>query len=106
MPAHSRDNLTVVTVRIQGERFRWGCPMEERRKETRRRTFKAGKIMIDGKSIIDCKVRNLTYRGACLEVGSPVGITDTFELSIPVDNLTRKCRVRWRKSNQIGIFFI
>ncbi len=80
--------------------------MEERRKETRRRTFKVGKIMIGGKSIIDCTVRNLTYKGASLEVGSPVGIPAMFELSIPVDNLTRKCRVRWRKSNQIGICFI
>ena len=54
--------------------------MEERRKEARRRTLKAGKIMIDGKSVIDCTVRNLTYKGANLEVGSPVGIPDTFEL--------------------------
>jgi hypothetical protein len=80
--------------------------MEERQKETRRRTLKAAKIMIAGKSMIDCKVRNLTYKGASLEVGSPIDIPETFELSIPVDRLTRKCRVRWRKSNQIGICFI
>jgi hypothetical protein len=79
--------------------------MEERRKETRRRTLKAGKIMIDGKSVIDCRVRNLTYKGACLEV-SPVGIPDTFELSVPVDSLTRKCRVRWRDSRRVGVHFI
>jgi hypothetical protein len=80
--------------------------MEERRKTIRRRTLKAAKILIDGKLVIDCKVRNLTYRGACLEVASLIGIPDTFVLSIPVDRLTRKCRVRWRKSNQIGIYFI
>jgi hypothetical protein len=80
--------------------------MAERRKETRRRTFKAGKIMIDDKSIIDCMVRNLTYKGANLEVGSPVGIPDTFELSIPVDNLKRKCRVTWRQERKIGLQFV
>jgi len=80
--------------------------MEERRKEPRRRTLKAAKIMIDGKSVIDCTVRNLTYKGASLEVGSPVGIPDTFELSIPIDNLTRKCRVSWREPRRIGIHFI
>jgi hypothetical protein len=80
--------------------------MEERRKAVRRRTLKAGKIMIDGKSIIDCTVRNLTYKGASLEVGSPVGIPDTFELSIPIDNLTRKCRVIWKDPKRIGIYFI
>jgi hypothetical protein len=80
--------------------------MEEHRKETRQRTLKAAKIIVDGKFVIDCKVRNLTHKGASLEVGSIVGIPAMFELSIPVDHLTRKCRVRWRKSNQIGICFI
>jgi hypothetical protein len=80
--------------------------MEERRKETRRRTFKAGKIIIAGKSIIDCMVRSLTYTGASLEVGSSVGIPDAFELSIPVDNLTRKCRVSWRHERRIGVQFV
>jgi hypothetical protein len=80
--------------------------MEEHRKEPRQRTLKAATIIIAGKLVIDCKVRNLTYKGASLEVGSLVGIPAMFELSIPVDNLTRLCRVRWRKSNQIGISFI
>jgi hypothetical protein len=80
--------------------------MEEQRKEPRQRTSKPAKIIVDGKSAIDCKVRNLTHKGASLEVGSVVGIPAMFELSIPVDNLTRKCRVKWRKSNQIGICFI
>jgi hypothetical protein len=84
-----------------------GLDMEERRKETpRRRTLKAGKIMINNKSIIDCTVRNLTYKGASLEVGSPVGIPDSFELSIPIDNLTRKCRVSWRQEQKVGVYFV
>jgi hypothetical protein len=62
--------------------------------------------MIGGKTIIDCTVRNLTYKGASLEVGSPIGIPETFELSIPVDSLTRKCRVSWRDPKRIGVYFI
>jgi hypothetical protein len=80
--------------------------MEDRRKEARRRTLKAAKIMIDGKSVIDCMVRNQTYKGASLEIASSVGIPDTFELSIPVDNLTRKCRVTWRQERRIGVQFV
>ena len=80
--------------------------MEERRKEGRRRTLKAARILIAGKSVIDCTVRNLTAKGASLEVGSPVGIPDTFELSIPVDNLTRKCKVNWRQQRKIGVEFV
>ncbi len=62
--------------------------------------------MIDGKSVIDCTVRNLTDTGASLEVGTPVGIPDTFELSIPLDNLKRKCRVTWRQERKIGVQFV
>jgi hypothetical protein len=80
--------------------------MDEHRKEPRQRTLKAAKIIVDGKFVIDCKVRNLTHKGASLEVGSIVGIPAMFELSIPIDNLTHKCRARWRKPNQIGIYFI
>jgi hypothetical protein len=80
--------------------------MEERRKQVRRRTLKGAKIMIDGKLVIDCSVRNLTYKGACLDVASPIGIPDTFELSIPVDNLKRKCRISWKDPRRIGILFI
>jgi hypothetical protein len=80
--------------------------MEERRKQPRQRTLKAAKILIDGKLVIDCGVRNLTYRGACLDVASPIGIPDTFELSIPSDSWTRKCRVSWKDPRGIGIHFI
>jgi hypothetical protein len=80
--------------------------MEEHRKETRRRTLKAGKIIIDDKSVIDCTIRNLTNKGASLEVGSSVGIPGTFELSIPVDNLTYKCRIAWRQERRIGVHFV
>ena len=80
--------------------------MEERRKDIRRRTLKAAKILIDRKSVIDCTVRNLAYKGASLEVASLIGIPDTFELSIPVDNLTRNCRVSRRELQRIGIYFV
>jgi hypothetical protein len=80
--------------------------MEERRKELRRRTLKAAKILIGGKIVIDCKVRNLSYRGACLEVDSPIGIPDIFELSVPADSMTRKCRISWKDPRQIGIYLV
>jgi hypothetical protein len=80
--------------------------MDERRKQLRRRTLKAAKILIDGKSVIDCKIRNQTYKGACLEVASPIGIPDIFELSIPVDNVKHKCRVSWKDPKRIGVYFI
>jgi len=80
--------------------------MKEHRTEVRQHTLKAAKIVIDSKSIIDCTVRDLSSKGACLEVTSPIGIPETFELTIPVDSLTHKCRVSWRKTKRIGVYFV
>ena len=44
--------------------------MEERRKIQRHRTFKAGSIGFNRAAGIDCRVRNLSPAGACLEVAS------------------------------------
>jgi hypothetical protein len=49
-------------------------------------------------------VRNLSDRGACLKVESPVGIPDTFDLVL--DNApVRSCRVIWRKATELGVEF-
>jgi len=62
--------------------------------------------VIDGKSVIDCTVRSLTDKGASLEVVSPIGIPDKFELTIPGGNWTHKRRVAWREPKKIGVRFI
>jgi hypothetical protein len=61
--------------------------MEERRKVLRHRTFKAGHIAFNRAGTIDCRVRNLSPIGACLEVASPLGIPDRFVLLIENDHL-------------------
>ena len=52
--------------------------MEERRKVQRGRTLKAGSISFNGAGGIDCRVRNMSPVGACLEVSSQVGIPKRF----------------------------
>lgn len=56
--------------------------MDERRNITRQRVLKTGAIEFGG-SAIDCTVRNLSKIGAALDVPSPVGIPDKFDLVIP-----------------------
>ena len=41
--------------------------MDEKRKVTRHRTFKAGSIAFNRAGTIDCRVRNMSPAGACLE---------------------------------------
>jgi hypothetical protein len=81
-------------------------PRQERRNgPSRRRALKKARISFKGRwATIDCTVRNLSDRGACLNVESYIGIPDTFDLVL--DNApVRSCRVTWRKATQIGVEF-
>ena len=79
--------------------------MEEKRKVQRHRTLKAGHIAINRAGTIDCRVRNLSEAGACLEVASPIGIPDDFTLVVEVDHLQQPCHVIWRTATRMGVSF-
>ena len=79
--------------------------MEERRKVLRHKTLKAGHIAFNRAGTIDCRVRNLSELGACLEVANQVGIPDDFTLVIESDHLMQKCRVIWRTATRMGVAF-
>jgi len=78
----------------------------ELRGAQRRTVLKGGKIAFNGgRSTIDCAVRNLSGKGAKLQVASVVGIPEMFELLLP-NTLRQPCRVVWRKPKEIGVVFI
>jgi len=79
--------------------------MMERRRSVRHRVLKAGTIAFNRAGGISCMVRNISTRGACLEVASPIGIPDEFTLVIENDHIARHCRVSWRKEKRIGVTF-
>lgn len=78
--------------------------MDERRDKTRHRVLKAGTIEFGG-GAIDCTVRNLSDNGAALDVTTPVGIPERFNLFVPVDGKHLPCTVIWRKERRIGVKF-
>lgn len=78
--------------------------MNDKRKTSRHRVLKAGKILFDG-AVIDCTVRNISRTGAALEVERPVGIPYRFVLVIETDRVRRACHVIWRKERRIGVGF-
>ncbi len=80
--------------------------MDERRNNTRYRVFKFGSIGFNRAGGIDCRVRNLSCSGACLEVASQVGIPDDFVLMIRNDHLKQPCHVVWRDANRMGVEFL
>lgn len=79
--------------------------MDERRKVQRHRTLKAGSITFNRDGGVDCRVRNLSPAGACLEVASQVGIPDDFVLVVEVDHVRAPCHVIWRTATRLGVVF-
>lgn len=79
--------------------------MTENRKQHRRRVLKAGTISVNRTGGIDCTVRNVSDAGACLDVVSPIGIPDDFDLVITDDHSHHACHVIWRHERRIGVAF-
>jgi hypothetical protein len=80
--------------------------MQERRKEPRPRALKTGRIVFNNRfSTMDCAVRNLSERGALLQVQGPQGIPDAFVLELDAGAVTHACKVVWRKERQLGVEF-
>jgi hypothetical protein len=73
-----------------------------KRGQSRKRILKAGRIDF-GIGSIDCIVRNISETGASLEVESPIGIPDTFDLVIVAERSRKPPHVVWRKEKRIGI---
>jgi hypothetical protein len=78
--------------------------MNGNRSVARNRVLKGAKIAFGRAGIIDVTVRNISDRGACLRVASPLGIPDTFNLVVG-GQITRPCRLVWRKEKEIGVEF-
>lgn len=80
--------------------------MSERRNTGRERTLKGARIAFHhDSSVIDCIVRNRSDTGACLQVASPLGIPDEFDLIANADDERRPCHVVWRTEKRIGVEF-
>ena len=80
--------------------------MSEQRNQSRQRVFKAGKIVVkQGASVFDCTVRNLSDEGACVDLGTTLGVPDCFVLNIEADRISRACQVVWRTERRIGVRF-
>jgi hypothetical protein len=80
-------------------------PDTDNRQAQRRSTLKGGRIVFNaGRSTINCTVRNLSARGAKLQVTSVVGIPDTFDLVLE-GHAGQPCRVVWRSLKELGVAF-
>lgn len=80
--------------------------MDEKRDIRRQRVLKSGKIIFnDGSSVVDCVIRNLSVAGARLEVPTTVGLPPEFTLLDAHSGRTYTAKVRWRRSDIMGVEF-
>jgi hypothetical protein len=78
--------------------------MIERRAEPRRRVLKGATIAFAGQTI-DCTIRNVSARGAGLDVAASAMLPLSFNLAIVTDHVTRPCRLIWHRDRRFGIAF-
>jgi hypothetical protein len=77
--------------------------MDNKRKIVRQRVLKSGKIVFaNGSFTVDCTIRNLSDKGARLQVPTSITIPDRFTF-VDGDGTRRAARVVWRKADLIGI---
>ena len=105
MAEHSVERLIEPAVNGPGLQPAGRGVSLERRKVMRHRTLKSGSIAFNSAARIDCRVRNLSPAGACLDVTSPIGIPDDFVLLIDSDHAKHDCRVIWRAPSRLGVAF-
>jgi PilZ domain len=77
---------------------------ENRRAVRRRRVLKTATIEFDRRAY-SCAVRNLSEAGAALDIPFALAIPHEFTLVMETDQVSRHCRVIWRKENRLGIAF-
>ncbi|KQT20728.1 MULTISPECIES: PilZ domain-containing protein [unclassified Bradyrhizobium] len=79
--------------------------MDEKRDEFRSRVLKAATISFGNGGVISCVIRNLSPRGAALDVESSLDIPDEFKLILDREEEHYHCRLIWRKAKRIGVRF-
>jgi hypothetical protein len=79
--------------------------VERRQPPARRRLLKSGNILL-GKHPVPCIIRNISERGACLQVQTTTGIPAIFDFQRAGEPTVRRCKTIWRDDTRIGVMFI
>ena len=79
--------------------------MIEKRAVPRHRVLKGGRLAFSGGGGVDCTVRNISSKGARLDVANPIGVPPSFTLVIAADQFMRRCHAVWSSEQRIGVAF-
>jgi PilZ domain-containing protein len=79
--------------------------MLERRRFPRTKVFKGAKVVLVGRSTVNCIVRNLSNHGACLQLPTTADLPADFDLSFDTGRTLRNCHVVWHTVTSLGVSF-
>lgn len=80
--------------------------MDDKRKASRRRVLKVGKIVFaDAMRVIDCTIRDMSQEGARLIIANSIGVPDTFTLFEQSTGLLYPASIVWRQPGALGVKF-
>lgn len=80
--------------------------MQDRRQRARDKVFLGGVAEINERgSTMDCVVRNINERGACVEIDEAARLPDDVNLNIPRKGRSFLARMIWRQANRVGLAF-
>jgi hypothetical protein len=80
--------------------------MQERRKVTRTRVLKGAKMLLGKSSAIDCVAKDVTNSGTGLQVPTTNDLPESLDLTLDSGHTIRRCRLVWRKLNNVGVEFL
>ncbi|MDZ7628667.1 MAG: PilZ domain-containing protein [Parvularculaceae bacterium] len=79
---------------------------DERRRDVRRATFKAGEILLDDGRKIPCIVRNISESGCLIKLDNADALPDFVTIRIELDAPARAAEIVWRSASLAGAMFI
>ncbi len=78
-----------------------------RRRDLRHRTLKRGQLVVsDGRSTVDCVIRDVSIGGARVAVEGQFLVPDRMELFIPDSDRRRPVEKRWQRDDELGLMFL
>lgn len=80
--------------------------MQDRRQGGREKVYLGGVAEINERSsTMDCVVRNMSERGACVEIDETAELPEKMNLSIPHKGRSFLADMIWRHANRVGLAF-
>lgn len=79
--------------------------LEERRQSFREPTFKAGEVILEDGTALDCVVRNVSDTGCLVKLENANALPEEIRIRIDLGKPPRQAQIIWRSTSLAGAMF-